>query len=87
MFNYGWSKEKPFEDGWRHWVKKVSKLSAAQALEQLTISVLARHGETDLENHLRFRALLSWQDVLTQVEKYVVTIYCQHSQQPMNVAQ
>ena len=38
-------------------------LVSARALEQLTISGLARRGQTDLEIHLRVRAPLSWQDV------------------------
>ena len=38
-------------------------LVSARALEQLTISGLARRGQTDLENHLGVRALLSGEDV------------------------
>ena len=41
---------------------------SAQALGHLTISGLAPHGQTDLENHLRLRAPLSWQEVQTKVE-------------------
>ena len=63
VFQYSWSKDKPVEDVWREWVKKVSKLPtrsvSAQALEQLTISGLARHGQTELENQLILRAPLS----------------------------
>ena len=55
-----WLKEKPFEDVWREWVTKVSKLPqgslSSQAIEQLTISGLSRHGRPELENHLRLRA-------------------------------
>ena len=49
--------ETPFEDVWREWVKTVSKLPqgslSSQAIEQLTISGLSRHGQPELENHLR----------------------------------
>ena len=49
VFQYGWPSEKPFEDVWRDWVKKVSKLPSGslspQAIEQLTISGLSRHGQ------------------------------------------
>ena len=34
-------REKPFEDVWRDWVKKVSKLPQAQAIQQQTISGLS----------------------------------------------
>ena len=54
---YSWPREKPFEDVWREWVKKVSKLPQgslrSHAIEQLTISGLSRHGQTELGNHLR----------------------------------
>ena len=73
VFQYGWPSEKPFEDVWRDWVKKVSKLPSgslsSQAIEQLTISGLTRHGQPELQNHLRLRAPLAWQDIQTQVEK------------------
>ena len=42
VFQYSWPSEKVFEDVWREWVKKVSKLPqgslSSQAIEQLTIS-------------------------------------------------
>ena len=45
------------------WVNAVSKLpTSAQALEQLTISGLARHDQTDLENHLRLRVRIPSHD-------------------------
>ena len=75
VFQYGWPSEKPFEDVWRDWVKKVSKLPSgspsSQAIEQLTISGLSRHDQPGLENHLNLRAPLAWQDIQTQVEKYL----------------
>ena len=43
-----WPSEKPFEDVWREWVSKGSKLPqgslSSQAIEQRTISGLSRHG-------------------------------------------
>ena len=54
-----------------------------QAIEQLTISGLSRHGQPELENHLRLEAPMAWQDVQTQVEKYLSTIchvQCHHHQ-------
>ena len=61
-----------FEDVWREWVKQVSKLPqgslSSQAIEQLTISGLSRHGQPELENHLRLRAPMTWQHVQHQVE-------------------
>ena len=84
-----WLKEKPFEDVWREWVTKVSKLPqgslSSQAIEQLTISGLSRHGRPELENHLRLRAPIAWQDVQTQVEKYLSTICHDRSPQPMGI--
>ena len=83
VFQYSWPSEKPFEDVCRDWVKKVSKVPqsslSSQAIEQLTISLLARHGQPELENHLRLRAPMAWQDIQTQVEKYLSTIYHQQS--------
>ena len=84
------SREKPFEDVWREWVKKVSKLPqgslTSQAIEQLTISGLSRRGQPEPENHLSLRAPLAWQDVQAQVEKYLSTIYHQQSPQPMDIS-
>ena len=89
VFQYSWPSEKPFEDVWREWVKKVSKLPqgslSSQAIEQLTISGMARHGQPELENHQRLRAPMAWQDIGTPVEKYLSTIYHQQSPQPMDV--
>ena len=58
------SKENPFADVWRDWVK-VSKrvIGSLNAQSHETISGLARHGQTDLENH----------DVQTKVEKFMPT--------------
>ena len=73
LFQYSWPNEKPVEDVWREWAKKVSKLPqgslSSQATEQLTISGLSRHGQPELENQLRLRAPMAWQDIQTQVEK------------------
>ena len=84
------SREKPFEDVWREWVKKVSKLPqgslTSQAIAQLTISGLSRRGQPEPENHLRFRAPLAWQDVQTQVDNYLSTIYHQQSPQPGDIS-
>ena len=89
LFQYSWPSEKPFEDVWREWVNKVSKLPQgsliSQAIGQLTISGMARHGQPELENHLRLRAPMAWQDIQTQVEKYLSTIYHQQSPQPMDI--
>ena len=49
---------------------------------ELTISGLARHDQAHLENHLRLRATLSWQDVQTHFVKYMATIYCEQPPQP-----
>ena len=55
-----WPNEKPFENVWPERVKKVSNLPqgslSSHAIEQLTISELSRHGQPELENHLRLRA-------------------------------
>ena len=87
VFQYGWPSEMPFEDVWRDWVKKVSKHPSgslsSQAIVQLTISGLSRHGQPELENHLRLRAPLAWQDIQTQVEICLSTFYHQQSPQPM----
>ena len=89
VFQCGWPKEKPFEDVWREWVKKVSKLPqgsvSSQAIEQVTISGLSRHGQSERENHLRLRAPMAWQDVQTQVEKYLSTIDHDQSPQPVDI--
>ena len=73
LFQYSWPNEKPVEDVWREWAKKVSKIPqgslSSQAIEQLTISGLSRHGQPELENQLRLRAPMAWQDIQTQVEK------------------
>ena len=54
VFKVSWPNEKPFER-----VKKVSKLPqwspSSQAIEQLTISGLSRHGQPEFENHLRLK--------------------------------
>ena len=54
VFQYSWPRKKPFEDVWRECVKKVSKLPqgslSSQAIGQLTISGLSRHGQPELEN-------------------------------------
>ena len=75
LFQYSWPSEKQFEDVWREWVNKVSKLPQgsmiSQAIGQLTISRMARHGQPELENHLRLRAPMAWQDIQTQVGKYL----------------
>ena len=90
VFQYGWPSEKPFEDVWRGWVKKVLKLPSgspsSQAIEQLTISGLSRHGQPELENHLRLRASLALQDIQTQVDEYLSTIYHQQSPQPVDIS-
>ena len=56
VFQYGWPKDKAFEDVWRDWVKKVTKLPRGalndQALEQLTINGLQRAGQAELESDL-----------------------------------
>ena len=68
VFQYGWPKEKPFEDVWREWVKKISNLPngspSSQAIEQLTMSGWSQHGS----QNLRLRATMAWQGVQTQVE-------------------
>ena len=73
VFQYSWLSEKPFEDVWREWVKKVSKLPqgslSSRVIEQLTMSGLSRHGKAELENHLRFRAPMAWQHIQSQGEK------------------
>ena len=73
VFQYSWPSEKPFEDVWREWVKKVPKLPqgslSSQAIEQLTIRGLSRRGQPELENHLRLRAPMTCQDIQCQVEK------------------
>ena len=54
VFHHSWPRKKPFEDVWRECVKKVSKLPqgslGSQAIGQLTISGLSRHGQPELEN-------------------------------------
>ena len=49
-------KDKPFEDVWREWVKRVTKLPQQalndKALDQLTINGLQKAGQTELESHL-----------------------------------
>ena len=89
LFQYSWPSEKPFEDVWREWVNKVSKLPQgsllSQAIGQLTISGMARHRQPELENHLRLRAPIARQDIQTQVGKYLSTIYQQPSPQPMDI--
>ena len=86
---YSWPNEKPFEDAWREWVK-VSKLPqgslSSQAIEQLTISELSRHGLQKLENHSRLRAPMAWQDIQSLVEKTLSTIHHQQSPQPMEIS-
>ena len=86
---YCWPNEKPFEDAWREWVK-VSKLPqgslSSQAIEQLTISELSRHGLPKLENHSRLRAPMAWQDIQSLVEKTLSTIHHQQSPQPMEIS-
>ena len=90
VFQYSWPNEKPFEDVWREWVKNVSKLPqgslSSQANEQRTICGLSRHGQPELVNFLRLRASVAWQDILTRVETYLSTIYCQQSPQPMDIS-
>ena len=56
---------------------------SSQAIGQLTISGLSRHGQPELGNHLSLRAPMAWQDIQSQVEKYLSTIYHQQSPQPM----
>ena len=89
VFHYSWPSENPFEDVRRKWVKKVSKLPqgslSSQAIEQLTISGMSRHGQRELENHLRLRAPMAWQDIQTQFEKYLSTICRPQSPQPMDI--
>ena len=89
VFQDSWSRETPLEDVWREWVKNVSKLPqgslGSQANELLTISGLS-HGQRELENHLRLRAPLAWQDVQTQVEKYLSTVYHQQSPEPTHIS-
>ena len=84
VFQYNWPREKPFEDVWREWVEKVSKIPQgsrrSQAIEQLTISGFSRHGQTELENHLRLRA------PQTQVEKYLSAFCSTQSPQPMDIS-
>ena len=90
VFQYSWPNEKPFEDVWREDVKNVSKLPqgslSSQANEQLTICGLSRHGQPELVNFLRLRASVAWQDILTRVETYLSTIYCQQSPRPMDIS-
>ena len=74
VFQCIWPSEKPFEDKRREWVKMASKLPqgsllSSHAIEQLMISELSRHGQPELENHLRLRAPMAWQDIQSQVEK------------------
>ena len=51
------AEKRPFEDVWREWVKKVSKLPqeslSSQAIEQLTICGLSRHGQLEFENQMK----------------------------------
>ena len=62
---------------------------AARAHKRLsngwTISGLSRHGQPELEDHLRLRAPMAWQDVQTQVEKDLSTIYHEQSPQPTDI--
>ena len=55
VFQHSWPSEKPFEDVWREWVIKVSNLQQG-SLNSQTIEQLTRHGQPQLENHLRLRA-------------------------------
>ena len=88
VLQYSWPSEKPFDEVWREWVKKVSKLPqgslSSQAIEQLSISGLSRHGQPELENHLR--APMAWQDIQSQFEKYPSTIHHQQSPQPVDIS-
>ena len=83
VFQYSWPSEKPFEDVWRDWVKKVSKLPpgslSSQAIEQQTISGLSRHGQPAPNG-------MAWQDIQTQVEKFLSTIYHPQPPQPMDIS-
>ena len=91
VFQCSWSREeKSFEDVWREWVKKISKLPqgplSSQALEQLTISGLRRHDQPELENHLRFRAPLAWKDVQIRVDNISPQSTGQQSPQPTDIS-
>ena len=90
VFQYSWPNEKAFGDMRREWVKKVSKLPQAllssQAIERSTISGLSRHGQPELVNHLRLRAPMAWQDIQSQVEKYLSTVHHQQSPQTKNIS-
>ena len=70
--------------------QKVSKLPhgslSSQAIDQLTISGLSRHGQPELKNHLRPRALMAWQDIQTQVEKISLHNLLPQSPQPMDIS-
>ena len=86
VFQHRWPNEKPFEDVWREWVNKVSKLPQgslnSQAIEQLTISGWSRHGQPELENHLRLRAPMA----RLRSKTCLSTIYHQQSPQPMDIS-
>ena len=59
---------------------------SSHAIEQLTISGLSRHGQPELENHSRLRAPMAWQDIQTQVERYLSTTYHHQSPQPIDIS-
>ena len=49
------------------------------------VARLARHGQQELENHLSLRAPMARQDMQTQVEKYLSTVYHQQSPQLVDI--
>ena len=89
VFQYSWPKDKAFEDVWRDWVKKVTRLPRGalndQALEQLTINGLQRTGQTELESHLRLRAPQSWMDIQQQVDRFMNTMHATQAATPMDI--
>jgi hypothetical protein len=86
IFKFNWQTTKSFEDNWRNWTSKMSRLPTGSlsdpAKEALAIEAASASHQTALEQHLRLKAPQPWMDLVASVDAYLATMYVGGKEEP-----
>ena len=89
IFKFTWTSSRPFEDKWREWCDKVSRLPGGSlsdvAKEALAIEGVSAAHQTALEQHLRLRSPQGWAELTKSVDTYMSTMYASSEPTPMDI--
>ena len=78
IFKHNWTSSKSFEDKWREWVEKMSRLPGGSlgdaAKEALVIEGVNQANHRALEQHLRLKSPQVWREQTKTVDAYLSTM-------------